>query len=85
MPRGAHGRSGFTQKYGVTRLVWYLPSDDIAAAITLENKIKNRGGRWKIDLIEKSNPDWSNLAANWMSAEGACKIAAPPTARSPHA
>ncbi|MFL6682753.1 MAG: GIY-YIG nuclease family protein [Burkholderiaceae bacterium] len=57
-----HLLEGFTRKYEVTRLVWYLQGEDIAAAIALEKKIKNRGRQWKIDLIETSNPDWNDLA-----------------------
>jgi putative endonuclease len=63
-----HLRGGFTSQYEVTRLVWYTQGDDIAAAIALEKKIKNRGRRWKIDLIEKNNPDWRNLADGWTGA-----------------
>jgi putative endonuclease len=60
-----HLLEGFTQKYEVTRLVWYLQGDDIAAAIALEKKIKNRSRRWKIDLIEKDNRGWEDLSTHW--------------------
>jgi len=86
-----HLVEGFTSRYDVTRLVWYSPSEDIAAAIALEKKIKNRGRKWKVALIEKANPDWKDLATDWMSAEPrnsaetACKIATPPPAKRPHA
>jgi putative endonuclease len=63
-----HLIDGFTQQYDVTRLVWLSPSENIAAAIALEKKIKNRGRPWKIALIEKGNPDWKDLAADWMSS-----------------
>lgn len=63
-----HLLEGFTSKYDVTQLVWYAQGDDIAAAISLEKKIKNRNRQWKIDLIEKSNPDWADLAADWMDS-----------------
>ncbi|MFL6677244.1 MAG: GIY-YIG nuclease family protein [Burkholderiaceae bacterium] len=63
-----HLLEGFTRKYEVTRLVWYLQGEDIAAAIALEKKIKNRGRQWKIDLIEKSNPDWKDLSSGWRTA-----------------
>lgn len=62
---------GFTSKYGVTRLVWYAQGEDIAEAINLEKKIKNRGRQWKIDLIEKANPNWDDLAAEWMDVDSA--------------
>ncbi len=69
-----HLLEGFTRKYGVTRLVWFAQGDDIVSAITLEKKIKNRNRQWKIDLIEKNNPDWNDLAAGWMDS-GPCDFA----------
>lgn len=66
-----HLLEGFTSKYDVTRLVWYAQGDDIASAISLEKKIKNRNRQWKVNLIEKSNPDWIDLAAGWMDS-GPC-------------
>lgn len=63
-----HFFKGFTSKYLVTRLVWFSQGDDIAGAIELEKKIKNRNRQWKIDLIERENPDWNDLAANWLDS-----------------
>lgn len=60
-----HASDGFTNKYHVTRLVWFQQGDDIASAIEVEKKIKNRDRKWKIALIEKTNPEWRDLAANW--------------------
>jgi putative endonuclease len=59
---------GFTSKYDVTRLVWFEQGENISAAISLEKKIKNRGRQWKIDLIERHNPEWLDLAAEWMDS-----------------
>jgi putative endonuclease len=59
---------GFTKKYDTTRLVWYEQGEDIASAIDLEKKIKNRSRQWKIDLIERSNQNWNDLAASWMDS-----------------
>lgn len=56
---------GFTDRYDVTRLVWYVAGASIVDAIALEKKIKNRSRRWKIDLIERENPSWEDLAAGW--------------------
>ena len=53
---------GFTSKYNVTRLVWYEQGEDISSVIGLEKKIKNRCRQWKIDLIERRNPEWRDLA-----------------------
>ncbi len=68
-----HLLKGFTDKYDVTRLVWFTQGEDIREAISLEKKIKNRNRKWKIDLIEKTNPNWNDLAANWDS--GFCDFA----------
>lgn len=65
---------GFTSRYSVARLVWYVHGDDIASAIALEKKIKNRGRQWKIELIEKDNPRWEDLADRWMNS-GSCDCA----------
>ncbi len=63
-----HLLEGFTKKYNVTRLVWFVQSEDIVAAIELEKKIKNRARQWKINLIEKTNPNWDDLSADWMDS-----------------
>ena len=60
-----HSFGGFTGRYEVTLLVWYLQGEDMAEAIALEKKIKNRGRQWKVDLIERDNPRWDDLAAGW--------------------
>ena len=53
---------GFTNKYNVDMLVWFEYGGSIEKAIELEKKIKNRGRQWKIDLIEKRNPNWDDLS-----------------------
>ena len=53
---------GFTRRYGVRRLVHIEPHDDIEAAITRERRIKEWRRDWKIELIERENPDWNDLA-----------------------
>ncbi|ARM31907.1 GIY-YIG nuclease [Prosthecochloris sp. HL-130-GSB] len=69
-----HIVDGFTKKYDVTRLVWFAQGKDIRSAITLEKKIKNRSRQWKINLIEKTNPGWDDLAASWLDS-GSCDYA----------
>ena len=54
--------NSFTAKYNVRKLVWYVGGEDINEAIALEKKIKNRGRAWKIELIEKINPEWNDLS-----------------------
>jgi putative endonuclease len=58
----------FTAKYSVNMLVWYLAGNDIASAIKLEKKIKNRNRAWKIALIEKTNPKWKDLAVDLLDS-----------------
>ncbi|HTQ00547.1 MAG TPA: GIY-YIG nuclease family protein [Casimicrobiaceae bacterium] len=52
---------GFTQKYNVKQLVWYEMHDDAESAILREKRIKKWNREWKIDLIERFNPYWSDL------------------------
>lgn len=53
--------SRFTSDYGVTRLVWYARFEDIRDAIETEKRIKRWRRAWKLELIEKSNPQWLDL------------------------
>jgi putative endonuclease len=52
---------GFTKKYGVKMLVYYELFDDISFAIQRETRLKKWKRRWKLELIEKFNPDWNDL------------------------
>jgi len=52
---------GFTQEYGVKRLVWYEVHEDIHAAITREKQLKKWNRAWKIRLIEERNSTWHDL------------------------
>ncbi|WP_411819531.1 GIY-YIG nuclease family protein [Hyphococcus formosus] len=52
---------GFTAKYSVDRLVYYAPFERIDDAITEEKRLKNWKREWKIALIERDNPEWSDL------------------------
>ena len=53
---------GFTQKYGVKMLVWLEEYQRINEAIRREKQLKNWHRAWKIALIEKTNPQWRDLA-----------------------
>jgi putative endonuclease len=52
---------GFTQKYGVSKLMYFEEYTDIRDAITREKQMKKWNRAWKIRLIEKMNPDWNDL------------------------
>ena len=52
--------AGFTQKYHVHQLVWYEIHDEMESAIMREKQLKRWNRAWKIDLIEKTNQDWTD-------------------------
>jgi putative endonuclease len=52
---------GFTSDYQVHTLVWYEHHPTMDAAIRREKRIKQWKRRWKIELVEKVNPDWRDL------------------------
>ena len=52
---------GFTKKYGVHKLVWFEEFGDIHEAILREKRIKKWHRAWKLELIEKVNPEWEDL------------------------
>ena len=52
---------GFAQKYQVRLLVWYEIHETMESAITREKAIKRWGREWKLNLVEKNNPDWKDL------------------------
>ena len=52
---------GFTQKYGLISLVWYERHETMEVAIQREKAIKFWKRRWKLKIIEETNPDWLDL------------------------
>jgi len=56
---------GFTQKYRVTRLVYFEQFGDIRDAIAREKQIKGWVRARKLELIEARNAAWADLAQNW--------------------
>ena len=53
---------GFTERYGVKKLVWFEVHETAESAITREKQIKKWNRAWKIELIESSNPEWKDLS-----------------------
>lgn len=53
--------SKHADKYGKHQLVYMERFEDIEEAIVREKAIKKWNRQWKIDLIEKGNPDWVDL------------------------
>ena len=52
---------GFTQRYGVHRLVYYDMHETMEAAILREKRIMKWNRAWKLRLIEQMNPEWLDL------------------------
>ncbi len=62
-----HIREGFSDDYNCTRLVYWESYDDVIRAIHREKQLK-RWRREKKWLIERKNPQWQDLAADWYPA-----------------
>ena len=52
---------GFTQRHGLKRLVWFERIQSMTAAIQREKSMKRWPRDWKLNLIERDNPDWEDL------------------------
>jgi len=58
---------GFTNRYKVTRLVWFETFNDVNQAIEAEKTIKGWRRSKKVEMIEEHNSRWEDLAADWYS------------------
>jgi putative endonuclease len=52
---------GFTNRYNVTKLVYYEAGHAPSGAIAREKQIKAGSRRKKIELINRLNPEWRDL------------------------
>jgi putative endonuclease len=52
---------GFTSKYHVDKLVYFEEFQEIILAIHREKRLKEWKRDWKMNLIERSNPQWIDL------------------------
>ena len=57
---------GFTNKYNVHHLVYYEDVNDIQSALQREKQLKRWTRKWKLELIEKVNPEWRDLANDFV-------------------
>ena len=60
---------GFTTKYGVDKLVYFEEFNEIEQAILREKRLKTWKREWKIDLINRSNPQWKDLYLEWFASQ----------------
>ncbi|MGC2114551.1 MAG: GIY-YIG nuclease family protein [Pseudolabrys sp.] len=61
---------GFTNAYGVTRLVYFEEFSSIIEARARERSLKRWRRAWKFDLVDQLTPEWRDLAheiTNWSS------------------
>ena len=52
---------GFTKRYKTHSLVYFEQHETMDNAITREKQIKKWNRKWKLELIEASNPEWQDL------------------------
>ena len=52
---------GFSEKYQTKILVYYEMHDRIEDAALREKQMKKWNRTWKLQLIEKMNPEWNDL------------------------
>ncbi|VAX16267.1 Excinuclease ABC, C subunit-like [hydrothermal vent metagenome] len=56
---------GFTKKYNVSKLVYYETFGNSNAAIAREKQIKAGSRDKKVELVNRKNPEWKNIASEW--------------------
>ena len=52
---------GFTKRHGVHHLVWFELHENMDSAIEREKNLKEWKRLWKLNLVERNNPDWRDL------------------------
>lgn len=62
----------FTAKYNINKLVYYETFESIREANAREKQIKAGSRKKKVNLIEKENSEWKDLAETWYD-EGALR------------
>ena len=60
-----HAIRGFTAKYNVDRLVYFEVFESVEEAIAREKRLKKWRRECKVTLIERENPDWHDLSAQF--------------------
>jgi putative endonuclease len=56
---------GFTERYNVTKLVYFEPFSAPLSAIAREKQLKRWNRVKKVRLIEKGNPTWRDLSEDF--------------------
>ena len=58
---------GFSKRYNVHKLVYYENTNDVYSALSREKQLKKWSRSKKNALIQKTNPQWLDLSAEWTS------------------
>jgi putative endonuclease len=61
---------GFTQKYNLTKLVYYELYFDIRSALEREKNLKKWKRHWKLKIIENVNPLWEDIDPGSLPTQG---------------
>jgi putative endonuclease len=56
---------GFTSRYGCKTLIYYEVYEDMGSAIAREKSLKGGSRRRKLLLINRFNPEWRDLCADF--------------------
>jgi len=65
-------QKSFTAKYNCDKLVYLEKQASRVIAEKRELQLKKWKRAWKIELIEKLNPEWMDIAANWKPSDDLC-------------
>ena len=60
-----HRPGSHTAEYDIDRLVYFERFQYVRSAIAREKELKDWNRALKVELIEKVNPTWEDLAAGW--------------------
>ena len=65
MEHREHVPRSHTAKYNIERLLYFERFQYVRSAIAREKELKDWNRGLKVELIEKVNPTWEDLAAGW--------------------
>jgi len=54
---------GFSKRYNLDKLIYFEQTENIMSALEREKQLKNWHRQWKINLVNKSNPNWIDLTS----------------------
>jgi putative endonuclease len=55
----------FSSTYNLDKLVYFEECESVQAMVARERSLKGWHRQWKLNLIEKDNPNWNDLSEGW--------------------